>query len=89
LRPRLRVAANPALTRSVVSARSHSAGVPNRLNRNVPWPLVVSNASCCWPPEVRLFNDQGCAQEQLRGSEPEWQTRVNAVLGKLVAAGQI
>jgi uncharacterized protein (DUF4415 family) len=27
--------------------------------------------------------------EHLRGSGPGWQTRVNAVLGKLVAKGQI
>lgn len=27
--------------------------------------------------------------EHLRGSGPGWQTRVNALLGKLVAAGQI
>lgn len=27
--------------------------------------------------------------EHLRGSGPGWQTRVNALLGKLVAAGQL
>lgn len=38
--------------------------------------------------EVKIRLDAE-AVEHLRGSGPGWQTRVNAVLGKLVANGQI
>jgi uncharacterized protein (DUF4415 family) len=38
--------------------------------------------------EVKIRLDANTV-EHLRGSGPGWQTRVNALLGKLVAAGQI
>jgi uncharacterized protein (DUF4415 family) len=38
--------------------------------------------------EVKIRLDANIV-EHLRGSGPGWQTRVNAVLGKLVANGQI
>lgn len=38
--------------------------------------------------EVKIRLDAATV-EHLRGSGPGWQTRVNAVLGRLVAAGQI
>ena len=38
--------------------------------------------------EVKIRLDAEVVQH-LRGSGPGWQTRVNAVLGKLVAQGQI
>ena len=38
--------------------------------------------------EVKIRLDAATA-EHLRGSGPGWQTRVNAMLGKLVANGQI
>ncbi len=38
--------------------------------------------------EVKIRLDADTV-EHLRGSGPGWQTRVNAVLGKLVANGQI
>jgi uncharacterized protein (DUF4415 family) len=38
--------------------------------------------------EVKIRLDANIV-EQLRGSGPGWQTRVNALLGKLVANGQI
>ena len=38
--------------------------------------------------EVKIRLDADTVQH-LRGSGPGWQTRVNAVLGKLVAQGQI
>jgi uncharacterized protein (DUF4415 family) len=38
--------------------------------------------------EVKVRLDAGIV-EHLRGSGPEWQTRVNALLGQLVANGQI
>ncbi len=38
--------------------------------------------------EVKIRLDASTV-ERLRGSGPGWQTRVNAVLGKLVANGQI
>lgn len=38
--------------------------------------------------EVKIRLDAATV-EHLRGSGPGWQTRVNALLGKLVAAGQI
>jgi uncharacterized protein (DUF4415 family) len=38
--------------------------------------------------EVKIRLDASTA-EHLRGSGPGWQTRVNAVLGRLVANGQI
>lgn len=38
--------------------------------------------------EVKIRLDAATV-EHLRGSGPGWQTRVNALLGRLVAAGQI
>ena len=38
--------------------------------------------------EVKIRLDAATV-EYLRGSGPGWQTRVNALLGRLVAAGQI
>ncbi len=38
--------------------------------------------------EVKIRLDANIV-DQLRGSGPGWQTRVNALLGKLVANGQI
>lgn len=38
--------------------------------------------------EIKIRLDAATV-EHLRGSGPGWQTRVNAVLGRLVAAGQI
>ena len=38
--------------------------------------------------EVKIRLDAGTV-EHLRGSGPGWQTRVNALLGKLVASGQL
>ena len=38
--------------------------------------------------EVKIRLDAGIV-EHLRGSGPGWQTRVNAMLGQLVAKGQI
>lgn len=38
--------------------------------------------------EVKIRLDAATV-EHLRGSGPGWQTRVNAVLGRLVAAGEI
>ena len=38
--------------------------------------------------EVKIRLDASTA-EHLRGSSPGWQTRVNALLGRLVANGQI
>ena len=38
--------------------------------------------------EVKIRLDANIV-EQLRGSGPGWQTRVNALLGRLVANGQI
>jgi len=38
--------------------------------------------------EVKIRLDAATV-EHLRGSGPGWQTRVNALLGRMVAAGQI
>lgn len=38
--------------------------------------------------EVKIRLDASTV-ERLRGSGPGWQTRVNALLGKLVASGQL
>nr|WP_283536329.1 BrnA antitoxin family protein [Methylorubrum extorquens] len=38
--------------------------------------------------EVKIRLD-ATTVEHLRGSGPGWQTRVNALLGRLIAAGQI
>lgn len=38
--------------------------------------------------EIKIRLDAATV-EHLRGSGPGWQTRVNALLGRLVAAGQI
>ena len=72
-RPRRFAAARPALTRSVISARSNCANEPKTLNRNSPWGVVVSIFSVIERNATpRLFNSvmivRRCDSERPRRS---------------------